>query len=138
MIAATGTGKTVVAAFDFKRFFEQKQKQAKLLFVAHRQEILQQAQATFANVLRDQNFGELLVGQFQANRLEHLFCSVGMLTSRRLWEQVGSGFYDYIVVDEAHHAPTTVLPEPGGATKMPMSCRISSSTVCCWMSESVP
>lgn len=103
VIAATGTGKTVVAAFDFKRFFEQKQKQAKLLFVAHRQEILQQAQATFANVLRDQNFGELLVGQFQANRLEHLFCSVGMLTSRRLWEQVGSGFYDYIVVDEAHH-----------------------------------
>lgn len=103
VIAATGTGKTVVAAFDFKRFFEQKQKQAKLLFVAHRQEILQQAQATFANVLRDQNFGELLVGQFQANRLEHLFCSIGMLASRRLWEQVGSGFYDYIVVDEAHH-----------------------------------
>ena len=103
VIAATGTGKTVVAAFDFKRFYEQKQKQAKLLFVAHRQEILQQAQATFANVLRDQNFGELLVGQFQATRLEHLFCSVGMLSSRRLWEQVGSGFYDYIVVDEAHH-----------------------------------
>ena len=103
VIAATGTGKTIVAAFDFKRFFEQNQKQAKLLFVAHRQEILQQAQATFANVLRDQNFGELLVGQYQASRLEHLFCSVGMLTSRRLWEQVGSGFYDYIVVDEAHH-----------------------------------
>jgi superfamily II DNA or RNA helicase/HKD family nuclease len=103
VIAATGTGKTVVAAFDFKRFYEQKQKQAKLLFVAHRQEILQQAQATFANVLRDQNFGELLVGQFQPNRMEHLFCSVGMLNSRRLWEQVGSGFYDYIVVDEAHH-----------------------------------
>jgi len=103
VIAATGTGKTVVAAFDFKRFFEQKQKQANLLFVAHRQEILQQAQATFANVLRDQNFGELLVGQFQSNRLEHLFCSVSMLTNRRIWEQVGSGFYDYIVVDEAHH-----------------------------------
>ena len=103
VIAATGTGKTVVAAFDFKRFFEQTATQAQLLFVAHRQEILQQAQATFSNVLRDQNFGELLVGQFQANRMEHLFCSVGMLTSRRLWEQVGSGFYDYIVVDEAHH-----------------------------------
>lgn len=103
VIAATGTGKTVVAAFDFKRFFDQKQKQARLLFVAHRQEILQQARTTFAHVLRDQNFGELQVGQFQATRLEHLFCSVGMLTSRRLWEQVGSGFYDYIVVDEAHH-----------------------------------
>ena len=96
VIAATGTGKTVVAAFDFRR-------QARLLFVAHRQEILQQAQGTFRNVLRDQNFGELLVGQFQANRLEHLFCSVGMLASRRLWEQVGSDFYDYIVIDEAHH-----------------------------------
>ena len=103
VIAATGTGKTVVAAFDFKRFFEQKHRQARLLFVAHRQEILQQAQHTFANVLRDQNFGELLVGQFQANRLDHLFCSIGMLTSRRLWEQVGGDFYDYIVVDEAHH-----------------------------------
>lgn len=103
VIAATGTGKTVVAAFDFKRFFDQKQKQARLLFVAHRQEILQQARTTFAHVLRDQNFGELQVGPFQATRLEHLFCSVGMLTSRRLWEQVGSGFYDYIVVDEAHH-----------------------------------
>jgi superfamily II DNA or RNA helicase/HKD family nuclease len=103
VIAATGTGKTVVAAFDFKQFFEKKQRQARILFVAHRLEILQQAQATFRNVLRDQNFGELLVGQFQANRLEHLFCSVGMLASRRLWEQVGRDFYDYIVIDEAHH-----------------------------------
>jgi superfamily II DNA or RNA helicase len=103
VIAATGTGKTVVAAFDFQRFFSQRKKQARFLFVAHRQEILQQAQTTFRNVLRDQNFGELLVGPFQANRLEHLFCSVAMLTSRRLWEQVGKDFYDYIVVDEAHH-----------------------------------
>lgn len=103
VIAATGTGKTVVAAFDFKQFFDKKQRQARILFVAHRQEILQQAQGTFRNVLRDQDFGELLVGQFQANRLEHLFCSVGMLASRRLWEQVGRDFYDYIVIDEAHH-----------------------------------
>ena len=103
VIAATGTGKTVVAAFDFKRFYLQNQRQPRLLFVAHRQEILQQAQTTFRHVLREQNFGELLVGPFQANRREQLFCSVGMLTSRRLWEQVGSDFYDYIVVDEAHH-----------------------------------
>ncbi len=103
VIAATGTGKTVVAAFDFKRFFDQRQRQARLLFLAHRQEILQQALGTFRNILRDQNFGELQVGPFEATRLEHLFCSVGMLASRRLWEQVGRGFYDYIVVDEAHH-----------------------------------
>jgi superfamily II DNA or RNA helicase len=103
VIAATGTGKTVVAAFDYKRFYESEQKKARLLFIAHRQTILQQAQATFINVLRDQNFGELLVGPFQANRMEHLFCSVGMLANRHLWEQVGRDFYDYIVIDEAHH-----------------------------------
>lgn len=103
VIAATGTGKTVVAAFDFKRFFDQRKRQARLLYLAHRHEILQQALGTFRNILRDQNFGELQVGPYEANRLEHLFCSVGMLSTRRLWEQVGSGFYDYIVVDEAHH-----------------------------------
>jgi superfamily II DNA or RNA helicase/HKD family nuclease len=103
VIAATGTGKTVIAAFDYQRFFSRKNRQAKLLFIAHRQEILQQALGTFRNVLRDANFGELLVGPFSPTRLEHLFCSVQMLTNRRLWEQVGYDFYDYIVVDEAHH-----------------------------------
>jgi len=103
VIAATGTGKTVVAAFDFQRFYEERKRQARLLFVAHRQEILQQALGTFRNILRDQNFGELQVGSYEASRLEHLFCSVGMLVSRRLWEQVGPTFYDYIVIDEAHH-----------------------------------
>ncbi len=103
VIAATGTGKTVVAAFDFKRFFEDHKRQVRFLYVAHRQEILYQALATFRNILRDRNFGELLVGSHEANRLEHLFCSVGMLTSRRLWKQVGGEFYDYVIVDEVHH-----------------------------------
>lgn len=103
VIAATGTGKTVVAAFDFRKFYFEGNKQARLLFVAHRQEILEQSLFTFRNILRDANFGDLLVGPHQANRVEHLFCSVGMLTSRRLWEQVGGDFYNYIVIDEAHH-----------------------------------
>lgn len=103
VIAATGTGKTVIAAFDFKRFHEEHKRQAKLLFVAHRQEILLQAVTTFRQVLRDQNFGELQVGPHAAGRLEHLFCSINMLSTRRLWEHVGPNFYDYIVVDEAHH-----------------------------------
>lgn len=103
VVAATGTGKTVIAAFDFHHFFQKKQKQARLLFVAHRQEILEQALETFRNVLRDHNFGDLLVGQYHAEQVNHLFCSVGMLISRRLWEQVGKGFYDFIIIDEAHH-----------------------------------
>ena len=103
VIAATGTGKTVIAAFDYKRFFVKNKGQARLLFIAHRQEMLEQALATFRNVLRDQSFGEMLVGQHQASRYNHLFCSVQMLSSRKIWDQVGSDFYDFIIVDEAHH-----------------------------------
>ena len=105
VVAATGTGKTVVAAFDFKRFYEKNQGQARLLFVAHRREILEQAVGTFRAVLRIPAFGELLVGPHSASRLDHLFCSVDMLQSRKLWEQVGAEFYDFIVVDEVHHGP---------------------------------
>ncbi len=105
VVAATGTGKTVVAAFDFKRFFERQQRQARLLFVAHRKEILEQACGTFRGVLRIADFGELLVGPYTASRLDHLFCSVDMLHTRRLWEQVGADFYDFIIVDEVHHGP---------------------------------
>lgn len=103
VIAATGTGKTVVAAFDYRRFYEERRGQARLLFVAHRREILEQAVATFRNVLRRADFGELLVGPWQAERLNHLFCSVDMLRNRQLWQQFGADFYDYIVIDEAHH-----------------------------------
>lgn len=105
VVAATGTGKTVIAAFDFKRFFQERQRQARLLFVAHRREILEQAVATFRAVLRIPDFGELLAGPYVATRRDHLFCSVDMLQSRRLWEQVGPDFYDFIIVDEVHHGP---------------------------------
>lgn len=105
VVAATGTGKTVVAAFDYKRFFEQRQRRATLLFVAHRREILEQAVGLFRIVLRTPDFGELLVGPHTATRLDHLFCSVDMLSSRNLSKQLGPSFYDYIVVDEVHHGP---------------------------------
>lgn len=105
IVAATGTGKTVVAAFDFKRFYLSKNRQARLLFVAHRREILEQAAGTFRLVLRTPDFGELLVGPHVAARFDHLFCSVDILGSRRLWEKVGADFYDFIIVDEVHHGP---------------------------------
>jgi len=103
VIAATGTGKTVIAAFDYERFRRDNRGQARLLFIAHRQEILEQALFTFRQVLRDAGFGEMLAGSHEAVRMEHLFCSIRMMTSRQLWNQVESSFYDYIVVDEAHH-----------------------------------
>jgi superfamily II DNA or RNA helicase len=68
VIAATGTGKTVVAVFDFKRFHNDHARHARLLFAAHRHQILQQALGTFRNVLRDNNFGELFDGNNQQTR----------------------------------------------------------------------
>ena len=66
LVAATGTGKTVISAFDFKNF-RKNNPTAKLLFVAHRKEILQQAQATFQGILKDSNFGELWVDGLEPN-----------------------------------------------------------------------
>ena len=103
VVAATGTGKTVIAAFDFKRV-KNDLPNAKFLFVAHREEILKQSLFTFRQILRDQNFGELLVGQYQPDSLQHLFCSIQSLNSRALYDLLSEDYYDYIVIDEFHHA----------------------------------
>src|SRR6266850_2338457 len=106
VVAATGTGKTVVSAFDYLRFRKQQgeTKPNRLLFIAHREEILNQSLGTFKAVLRDFNFGDLLVAGSEPQSLDHLFCSIQSFNSRALWERVSSDFYDYIVVDEFHHA----------------------------------
>jgi superfamily II DNA or RNA helicase/HKD family nuclease len=108
VVAATGTGKTVVAAFDYKRQSDRLGQRPRLLFTAHREEILKQALFTYRTVLRDPNFGDLLVGNHEPERHDHLFCSIGMLANRGLLQRLGKDFYRIIVIDEAHHstAPT--------------------------------
>lgn len=103
VIAATGTGKTVMAAFDYARFRQGNPSVTRLLFVAHRKEILQQARACFRSVLRDHNFGELLVGGDVPTEWNHIFASVQSLTNRQLWECWGPAHYHFIILDEAHH-----------------------------------
>ncbi|MUT65719.1 DUF3427 domain-containing protein [Paenibacillus sp. NEAU-GSW1] len=103
LVAATGVGKTVISAFDYKRF-AQNHGRARLLFVAHREEILKQSMDTFRFILKDLNFGELHVGSNQAESIEHLFVSIQSFNSMRLAEKTTPDFYDYIVVDEFHHA----------------------------------
>jgi superfamily II DNA or RNA helicase/HKD family nuclease len=106
IVAATGTGKTVVSAFDYARFRREAEKEgreARLLFVAHRKEILEQSVGCFRAVLRDINFGELQVDQYQAANYDHLFCSNLSLRNLRLWEKLGPEFFDFIIVDEVHH-----------------------------------
>ncbi|MGJ4852015.1 DUF3427 domain-containing protein [Bacillota bacterium Meth-B3] len=105
VVAATGTGKTVVSAFDYKRYVKTHPGNAcRLLFVAHREEILKQSMDCFRGVLKNMNFGDLFVGGYRPESLNHLFISVQMLNSQDLTSRTTSDFYDYIVVDEFHHA----------------------------------
>lgn len=102
LVAATGTGKTVISAFDYKNF-RTNNKSSRLLFVAHRKEILQQARATFQGVLKDNNFGDLWVDGIEPNSNEYVFASVQTLNNRLKENKLTPEYYDYIIVDEVHH-----------------------------------
>lgn len=106
IVAATGTGKTVISAFDYKLFTERTEGPHRLLFVAHRQEILKQSRLTYRSVLQDANFGDLWVGDSRPiNGIDHLFVSVATFNSKfdSIFRDLPANYYDYIVIDEAHH-----------------------------------
>lgn len=105
LVAATGTGKTVISSLDYKRFRKRNpDKTCRLLFVAHREEILRQSLYTFRSVLKDANFGELFVGNYKPENVEHLFISIQTFNSQDFTEKIGADYYDFIIVDEFHHA----------------------------------
>ncbi len=101
VVAATGTGKTWIAAFDFKRLDGQGAGTS-LLFVAHREEILRQNQQVFQLVLRDAGFGERLVGGERPEIGRHVFASVQSLAHRI--NNISPDEFIVIIVDEFHHA----------------------------------
>ncbi len=100
--AATGSGKTVMAALDYARLCAAGHRPS-LLFVAHRQELLKQSLATFRAALRDGHFGELLVADERPQLGSHVFASIQSLHERRL-ETLRPDAYDVVIVDEFHHA----------------------------------
>lgn len=102
VVAATGTGKTVVAALDYKRLRSDLSRD-RLLFVAHRREILEQSITTFRVVLRDGAFGETLVAGERPDQWTHVFASVQSLHADRLAE-IPPDYFDAVIVDEFHHA----------------------------------
>ncbi len=105
LVAATGTGKTVISALDYKGFRKKNpDKPCRLLFVAHREEILRQSMYTFHAVLKDANFGEMFVGSYKPESIDNLFISIQTFNSQNFTEKTASDFYDYIIVDEFHHA----------------------------------
>ncbi|WP_026516806.1 DUF3427 domain-containing protein [Butyrivibrio sp. MC2021] len=105
VVAATGTGKTLVAAFDYRRYCKRKPgKRNTLLFVVHREEILRQSREVFRAVLKDPNFGELYVGGEKPESLDYLFVSIQTVASQKIYDLLSPDYYDFIVVDEFHHA----------------------------------
>ncbi|MDH5380172.1 MAG: DUF3427 domain-containing protein [Cyclobacteriaceae bacterium] len=102
LVAATGTGKTIISAFDFKNFLHQNPK-AKLLYLAHRKEILVQALGVFRGVLKNNNFGDLWVGGIEPTNFEHVFASVQTINNRLNSITLSPTYYDFVIIDEVHH-----------------------------------
>lgn len=112
IIAATGTGKTAISAFDFKdfnkKYIKEHGRNARLLFVVHREKILRQARSTYRSVMVDSNFGEIWTGNIKPGRtsnLDHLFITIQTLNNNwDTFDRMGVNYYDYIVIDEVHHS----------------------------------
>ena len=102
IVAATGTGKTVVAALDYRRL-QLTGERARLLFIAHRSEILEQSQTIFRHSLNDGAFGEVWVAGKRPTRWEHVFASIQSITAADL-PSLDPKRFDIVIVDEFHHA----------------------------------
>ncbi|RMX22933.1 DUF3427 domain-containing protein [Auritidibacter ignavus] len=110
VVAATGTGKTVVAGLDYRNLAQTPDPQnpwrhdpPRLLFVAHRQEILRQSRRTFQEILADGSFGELLVDGASPRTWNHVFASVQSLHDEVI-TRIDPEHFDVIIIDEFHHA----------------------------------
>jgi len=106
VVLPTGSGKTMVAAFDYQRLCDEYGRKPHLLFVAHRRELLTQARSAYARVLNSPDFGELWTGEDKPTQWTHLFASVQTIQAygdefRRRWPT--QDWFEVVVVDEAHH-----------------------------------
>jgi superfamily II DNA or RNA helicase len=98
VIAATGTGKTYLSAFDVKNF-----KAKKLLFLAHREELLDNGIESFKNIIKNKNYGKLTMN-YKNFDSEYLFATVQTLSKDINLEKYKKDEFDYIIIDEFHHA----------------------------------
>jgi superfamily II DNA or RNA helicase/HKD family nuclease/SOS-response transcriptional repressor LexA len=102
VVLATGMGKTWLAAFDAKQF------QAKsVLFVAHREEILLQAQSTFTTLINEASTG-LYNGKETNPDAKFIFASIQTIGRKKHLDKFKPDHFDYIIVDEFHHASAPV------------------------------
>ena len=98
LIAATGTGKTYLSIFDVKQ-----EKPRKVLYVAHRDMILDKSEKSFKNVFPNIKSG-FLNGNQKDTDADYLFASVFTLAKEETLKSFNKDEFDYIIVDEVHHA----------------------------------
>ena len=96
LISATGTGKTYLSAFDI---LEEKPK--RMLFIAHRKNILEKSKKTFENIIKNKKI-EIYQGDNQ--EAEYLFGMVQTLSKQDHLEKFDRDTFDYIIIDEVHHS----------------------------------
>jgi superfamily II DNA or RNA helicase len=105
VVLATGLGKTLLSAFDFEATGFHR-----ALFVAHREEILAQARAAWGRVLPERS-----IGRWSAGRREHeaevVFASIQALSREGALTEIGADLFDYVVIDEFHHAGASTYKE---------------------------
>jgi len=105
VVAATGTGKTVIAALDYVRQVAASGVAPRLLFLAHRYELLDQARKTFRHAMQDPSFGEVLDGAHKPEKWDHVFASIQSAASTNLIDRFGADYFRHVIVDECHHVP---------------------------------
>lgn len=96
IIAATGTGKTYLSAFDVKNF-----KAKTMLFLVHRENILIKAKQSFETILPEINSFGLYTGNKKEQDKNYLFSTIQTMSSNFL--EFSQDFFEYIIIDEAHH-----------------------------------
>lgn len=98
LISATGTGKTYLSAFAVKKVNPKR-----LLFLAHREQILKQACKTFAKIIPDIQYGILSANHKDFHK-PYLFATINMLSKEENLTQFAPTHFDYIIIDETHRA----------------------------------
>ena len=97
VVMATGLGKTILAALDVVQF-----KPKKILFVAHREEILIQSKNAFKNFIPNKKYG-FYKGKNKDTKNEYIFASIQTIGKKSQLEKFRKDEFDYIIVDEFHH-----------------------------------
>lgn len=96
VIAATGTGKTYMSAFDVREFNPKR-----VLFIVHREDILRKAMHDYSKIIVDKKLG-LFTGNIKERYSDYIFSTIQTIS--RYYKNFNKEYFDYIVIDEAHHA----------------------------------